>query len=75
MKAAPWDPVRLRVSFGPVPDPGTELRMASGRRYLVLRIGGRATLHCLVLPADEPPAEIVWEWRWTPRKSKKRSWA
>lgn len=68
-----WDPVKLCVAFGPVPDPGTELRMASGRRYLVLKVGGRATLHCLVLPAGEPPSEIVWEWRWAPHKSKKKA--
>ena len=71
-KAAPWDPVKLRVSHGPVPEPGTELKMPSGRRYLVLKVGGKATLHCIVLPATEKPAAVVWDWFWTPRKKKRR---
>lgn len=73
MKAAAWDPVKLHVTHGLVPAAGTELRMPSGRRYLVLKVGGRATLHCLVLPANEPPAEVVLNWFWTPRKKKRRA--
>lgn len=74
--AAAWTQVKLRVDYGQVPDPGDELWITdeagqpTGRRYQVLRIGGRKTLHCLVIPPDAPVgdgAQIAW--RWTKRKT------
>jgi hypothetical protein len=71
-KKAAWDPVKLRVTHGPVPDPGDVLEMPSGRLYMVLRIGGTRTLHCMVLPGLEhvEPDTRILSWRWTPRKRK-----
>jgi len=71
-KSPPWAQVKLRVSFGDIPDAGDELVMVStGRRYQVLRVSGR-TLRCLVLPADAEtdPESRVWSWQWTSRKRK-----
>jgi hypothetical protein len=71
-RTRPGDPCKLRVASGPVPEPGTELRTPAGRRYMVLRIGGKATLHCYVMRADEPPGLAVWDWHWSPRKKTQR---
>lgn len=61
------DPVKLRCCDPVSPDPGTVLRMPSGRRYLILRTRGKS-LHCLVLA----PAEVIdapeLAWFWTPRR-------
>ena len=70
-RTRPGDPCKLRVAFGPVPQPGTELRTTAGRRYMVLRIGGKATLHCYVMTADEAPGDPLWDWFWSPRKKKR----
>ena len=72
MKKAAWDPVKLRVTHGAVPDPGDVLQMTSGRLYLVLRIGGTRTLHCMVLPNLDQvdPGTPIWSWQWMPRKRK-----
>ncbi len=68
-----WAHVKLRVAFGAVPEPMTVLRMATGRRYQVLKTAGK-TLHCIVLPADHKTGSApVWEWRWAPRKRKARA--
>lgn len=64
-----WDPVKLRVSFGDVPEPGCVLALRTGRRYQVLRVAGR-TLHCIVVPANADVEGPVWSWQWTPRKRK-----
>lgn len=71
MKAA-WDHVKLRVSHGDVPEPGTVLCMPSGRRYQVLKVGGR-TLHCLVLPEGHKVRGMPHlAWFWTKRARKAR---
>ena len=69
MKKGAWDPVKLRVSHGEVPNPGDVLEMATGRLYQVLRIGGTRTLHCMVLPSLEhvDPDTRILSWQWTPR--------
>ena len=60
--------VKLRVSWGDVPEPGDELRMRkTGHRYLVLTVRGK-TLRCQVLAADEPTTGRVISWRWAPRR-------
>lgn len=71
-RTRPGDPCKLTVAFGPVPEPGTELRTPSGRRYMVLRIGGKKTLHCYVMAAGDEPGLVVWDWFWSPRKKKAR---
>jgi len=69
MKPA-WSEVNLRVSFGDVPDPGSVLEMATGRRYQVVRVRGRALL-CWVLPPGHDVGDMpVLSWRWTPRRRK-----
>lgn len=68
--APPWSQVRLRVTSGPIPDVGDELRMmTTGRRYQVIGVRGRA-MQCLVLPADAAVQGPVWDWQWTPRARK-----
>lgn len=70
MATPEWGQTKLRVAHGDIPDPGTVLLLASGRRYQVLRVGGR-TLHVLVLPKDHDTEDApVWTWAWTPRKRK-----
>ncbi|MCY1167112.1 hypothetical protein D9M73_70690 [compost metagenome] len=71
-RTRPGDTCKLRVAFGDVPQPGTELRTPTGRRYMVLKVGGKATLHCYVMGADDPPGLAVWTWTWSPRKKKAR---
>lgn len=71
-RTIPGDPCKLRVAYGPVPEPGTELRTPAGRRYIVLKVGGKATLHCYVMYPNEPSPEVVWDWFWSPRKKKRR---
>ncbi len=71
-RTRPGDPCKLTVAFGDVPEPGTELRTPAGRRYMVLSIGGKKTLHCYVMTADEDPGDPVLEWTWAPRKKKRR---
>lgn len=68
MKPA-WAQVKLRVAFGDIPEAGTELRMRTGRRYLVVGVRGK-TLTCLVLPPDEPVDGPVWDWQWASKKRK-----
>lgn len=68
--------VTLRRESGEAPEFGTELRTPSGRRYQVIGGNGMAggngkTLQCLVLPADAPPAEVVWHWEWTARNKRR----
>lgn len=61
--APPWAQVKLRVAFGAV------LQMATGRRYQVVGVRGKA-LQALVLPPEaaiEPGTE-VWNWRWAKRE-------
>lgn len=66
------DPVKLRVAWGDVPEPGDVLLFASGRRLMVHRIGGAKTLHCIVLgPGDEAPGRTL-DWMWSPRKRRAR---
>jgi hypothetical protein len=64
--APPWADVKLRVSHGEIPEPGTELVTPTGRRYQVLSVRGK-TLHCLVLAANAAPGEPVWQWTWDAR--------
>lgn len=65
-----WAHVKLRVAFGDVPEPYSVLRMATGRRYQVLKTVGRS-LHCIVLPVDHKTGDApVLDWRWAPRKRK-----
>ena len=68
---APWDPVKLRVAWGDVPEPGDVLALRTGRRYQVLKVRGRA-LHCIVLPPDHrlKRGTRVVPWRWAPRRRK-----
>lgn len=61
--APPWADVKLRVSHGDIPEPGTELKTPTGRRYQVLSTRGK-TLRCIVLPPDAAPGEPVWAWTW-----------
>lgn len=71
-KSPPWAQVKLRVSFGPIPEAGDELRIVStGRRYQVLGVKGRA-MRCLVLPADAPvdPGSRIWDWQWAGRSKR-----
>lgn len=69
-KAPAWAQVKLRVSWGEIPDAGDELVITStGRRYQVLAVNGR-TMRCLVLPPDAPvdPEAQVWQWQWCGKK-------
>lgn len=63
--------MKLTVAHGDVPELGTELVTPSGRRYLVTKIGGRKTLHCVVLSATSPPGDPVWQWTWTARNKRR----
>lgn len=66
--APPWAQVKLRVTDGPIPDVGVELRMVTtGRRYQVIGVRGRA-LQVIVLPPEAPVQGEVWDWQWTARK-------
>lgn len=69
--APPWAQVKLRVSHGPIPDVGVELRMTSGRRYQVIGVRGKA-LTVIVLPPEAAVQGDVWSWEWTKRKRKQR---
>lgn len=71
-RTRPGDTCKLTVAFGDVPNPGDELRFESGRRYMVLRIGGKKTLHCVVMYPNEPAGVRVLPWQWAPRKKKRR---
>ena len=74
-KAPAWAQVKLRVSWGEIPDAGDELVITStGRRYQVLGVRGRS-LQCLVLPPDAPTdAEgRVWQWQWARRRNVPRT--
>ncbi|MES2910598.1 MAG: hypothetical protein V4718_04370 [Pseudomonadota bacterium] len=71
-RTRPDDLCKLTVAFGDVPEPGDELRFESGRRYFVLRIGGKKTLHCRVMHPDEPNGCRVIPWMWLKRKKKAR---
>lgn len=71
-RTRPGDLCKLTVAFGEVPNPGDELRFESGRRYLVLKIGGKKTLHCVVMFPDEEPGLRVIPWMWVTRKKKRR---
>lgn len=65
--APPWAQVKLRVSFGDVPDFGDILQMRTGRRYQVIGVRGRQ-LQCLVLPVDADTGDArVLEWQWASR--------
>jgi len=64
---ADWDPVKLRVAWGEVPEPGDVLELRTGRRYQVFRVAGK-TLHCWVLPRTEPVEARVIPWCWSPRR-------
>ena len=70
MKPA-WSDVKLRVSWGDVPDPSSILLLPSGRRYQVLRVRGR-TMHCIVLPPGAEADGPVLTWQWAPRSRKAR---
>lgn len=69
MPSPPWSQVKLRVSWGEIPDVGDELRFRTGRRYQVISVKGRS-LRCLVLPADAPVQGRVLDWMWAPKKKK-----
>jgi len=69
--APPGATVKLTVEFGQAPAVGTELQTPSGRRYLVAKVGGRKTLHCVVLGPDSPPGDPVWCWTWTARNKRR----
>lgn len=72
MSKPAWSQVKLRVSFGEIPEFGDELCVVStGRRYQVIGVRGK-TLTCLVLPADAPVQGRVIDWMWSPRKRSKR---
>ena len=68
--APPWADVKLRVSHGDIPEPGTELVTPSGRRYQVVGVRGK-TLRCLVLPPDAAPGEPVWHGTWDARNKRR----
>ncbi len=69
--APPWADVKLRISRGDTPEPGTELVTPSGRRYQVIGLRGKKTLHCIVLPPEATPGDPVWQWTWD-AKNKRR---
>lgn len=65
--------VKLRVDHGDTPPVPCVLITDSGRRYDVLGIGGRKTLHCLVMAPDAPITEDcgpVLRWTWTARNKR-----
>lgn len=68
MAAPAWAQVKLRVAHGEVPPFGAVLVMATGRRYQVIGVRGRA-LQCLVLPPDAElePGTPVLSWQWVKR--------
>lgn len=67
MKPA-WAHVKLRVSFGEVPEFSDILVMSTGRRYQVVGVRGRA-LDCIVLPPEAPDGNArIWWWQWSKRK-------
>ncbi|RKE35270.1 hypothetical protein B0G76_1331 [Paraburkholderia sp. BL23I1N1] len=70
MKAA-WDVVKFRVSRvdpdAPLPEPGDEMRTATGRRYQILKISPKSVT-CLVLPRDAEQQGKVWIWEWNKRR-------
>jgi hypothetical protein len=63
------DHLTLRRAFwdGPEPRLGDELRTATGRRYLIRTVRGRA-LECVVVPIDAEIAGRVFWWRWSVRR-------
>lgn len=72
MKRA-WEPVKLRVAWGDVPEPSDVLELRTGRRYQVLRVAGK-TLHCVVLPVGhevERWARVL-PWQWASRRTRPR---
>lgn len=68
--APPWADVKLRCSHGDIPEPGTELVTASGRRYQVVGVRGK-TLRCIVLPPEAEPGEPVLAWTWDARNKRR----
>lgn len=69
--APPGSTVKLTVDHGATPEIGAELRTPSGRRYLVAKVGGRKTLHCVVLSPNSPPGDPIVEWTWTARNKRR----
>lgn len=69
--APPGATVKLTVEHGTTPAVGTELVTPSGRRYLVAKVGGRKTLHCIVLGTSSPAGDPVLEWTWTARDKRR----
>lgn len=63
--------MELTVEHGTAPAVGIELVTPSGWRYLVARVGGRKTLHCIVLGPSSPPGDPVLEWTWTARNKRR----
>jgi hypothetical protein len=67
--AQPGHQVRLRVSFGEIPEFGDVLQMATGKRYQVIGVKGKQLQALVLKPTDEiEPDTVVWQWRWTSRK-------
>lgn len=67
MKAPAWSQVRLRVSWGDMPEFSDILEFKTGRRYQVIGIKGKG-LTCLVLPPEAPTDGCrVLPWCWAPR--------
>lgn len=69
--APPGAAVKLTVAHGDVPEVGAELVTPSERRYLVTRIGGAKTLHCVVLSPTSPPGDPIICWTWTARRKRR----
>lgn len=69
--APPGAEVKLRLDRGAAPEVGTELRTDSGRRYLLTRVGGSKTLHCVVLGPHTPVQGPVCLWEWTARNKRR----
>jgi hypothetical protein len=69
--APPGAAVKLKLDHGTAPEVGTELQTPSGRRYLLTRVGGRKTLHCVVLGPNTPVQGPVCSWEWTARNKRR----
>jgi hypothetical protein len=67
--AQPGRVVKLRVSFGEVPEFGDVLMMASGKRYQVVGVTGKSLRALVLKPSDTiEPGTKVWTWQWDSRK-------
>lgn len=71
MPKAPYDPVKLNVTWSGEPcQVGDELVTRTGRRYMILKISGKS-FYCMVLPKDEIVVSAQWNLTWNRYKSKR----